>query len=496
MQKIVLVLLFLFSDSAVSTWTEREKKLIREHFLPQKPAEIYTDEEKIKMIRSVAKTYDEPQVFYRWQSEDSKKGLLKAGQMTPQLHQYFNSPKREGGLFVSENIYSSALFNPHANFIKGGTTLVQVEVEKGVKYIDLEAIGKLQEMKVSQDFLRDLFHLDHGLIVPDLNDVPVGVPHWNIKLKEGVRFKPFDVHSVPLEDLNKIEWRKTAEDHEALKKEMRKRIQKEGHSYFDFPFSVTEADFKDIDSIRLNSLSFEKGNELLEEINSHLNLSKEIREKATKEVVVQLVEQNVRHAEDVLKLISFNTHYAQNMFLVSPERELFSDFNDWFDSEKKEIKLQKANVITENVVEKIPELIRNLKTESDIMYYLERFSLYKNKGSHIGISINRNFTFLLLDQYLSPQAQQEMIDYAFSQIKTKEGARRLFNVVYNNDFLSIDQKAHQLQKIITKVKKDRIFTGDEKSILKSLSSLRSHTDISSALGGGGPLLLTTVSSLA
>ena len=58
------------------------------YFISNALAEM-SDEEKREFIESLAKPSKEKKVFYRWQSEASRKTLIEAGEMTPKLYDYF-----------------------------------------------------------------------------------------------------------------------------------------------------------------------------------------------------------------------------------------------------------------------------------------------------------------------------------------------------------------------------------------------------------------------
>ena len=94
-------------------------------------AEI-SDHEKREYIESLAKPSKEKKVFYRWQSEQSRKILIEEGEMTPKLYNYFmdvSDGYGGSGLYVSEDLTSSS---------GAGGTLIQVEIEPGHKYLDLD----------------------------------------------------------------------------------------------------------------------------------------------------------------------------------------------------------------------------------------------------------------------------------------------------------------------------------------------------------------------
>ena len=139
------------------------------------------DQEKIAIIEEMADPILERKVFYRWQSTDSRNSLIRAGKITPQLYEHFRGQTgvAGGGLYMAQGPVSSSSF---------GNTLIQVEVEPGVKYLDLENYDTREELRKKGVSVDDVHRLNPDIAVrySDYNG------WWVFKGQEGVSFKPFN----------------------------------------------------------------------------------------------------------------------------------------------------------------------------------------------------------------------------------------------------------------------------------------------------------------
>ncbi|MCY4643712.1 MAG: hypothetical protein OXB88_03755 [Bacteriovoracales bacterium] len=159
-----------------------------------------TDEEKRKIIESVAKSFDGKKIFYRWQSKKAGDNLLAAGEFTDELYDYFMGMDLNAdhfaagqGLYVSDNPYDSAIF------IRGNDkgSLIQVEVDEKLKYISLSDPETLAVF--------DKFQIDRGDITRLKSRIAVKYHDtwWVIKGQEGVRFTPFTVKHLKAHEILK-----------------------------------------------------------------------------------------------------------------------------------------------------------------------------------------------------------------------------------------------------------------------------------------------------
>lgn len=189
---------FLFSDTSIAELSDREKR---------------------EFIESLATPLKKKRVFYRWQSEQSRKSLLKAGEMTPQIYKYFmnlKDPIAGSGLYVAGDMISSSSY---------GETLLQVEVEAGYRILDLsnpETKIKLSRQGIT---LKDVNKLNPKVAVKYAENT-----EWLVlKAKEGVKFKPFSSKGVNLkvlEDAFEIIKDKRNFLKSAIKKDILKRAEK------------------------------------------------------------------------------------------------------------------------------------------------------------------------------------------------------------------------------------------------------------------------------
>ena len=173
-----------------------------------------SDQEKREFVETLAEPSKEKKVFYRWQTETSRKNLIEAGEITPQLHNHFMNMQSGiiagPGLYVSEDLHSSSRF---------GDTIIQVEMDEGIKYIDLtdqETLSKLKQNGISAD---DIYKLNPKVAVKYTQ------PHWVFKAREGVTFQPFSSKGIPLSELDGSAMTKPF-FRESIKQEVLKRAEK------------------------------------------------------------------------------------------------------------------------------------------------------------------------------------------------------------------------------------------------------------------------------
>ena len=159
-----------------------------------------TRQEQLEFIESLAKVSTEKRVFYRWQSKEDMKSLLEAGEYTEELYNYFMSrpldPTRKKdlfngpGLFAAQSIDSSQMY---------GDTLIQIEVEPGYKYLELNSSVGRQLAAKGIKSPATISNLNPGIGIRYFYDAD----WWVFRNRQGVRFKPFDSKNIKLDDLVK-----------------------------------------------------------------------------------------------------------------------------------------------------------------------------------------------------------------------------------------------------------------------------------------------------
>ena len=152
-----------------------------------------SDQEKRDFIESLAEPSKEKKVFYRWQFETSRRTFLEAGEMTSQLYEYLMNRNRTynnvgGGLYIAEDISSSS---------SAGTTLIQVEVGPGYKFLNLSDATVLRKLKEKNITIRDVYRLDPKVAVRDL----ASDTWWALKGQGDIKFKPFNSQKIDLDTL-------------------------------------------------------------------------------------------------------------------------------------------------------------------------------------------------------------------------------------------------------------------------------------------------------
>ena len=154
-----------------------------------------SDKEKVEFIESLAEPLKEKKVFYRWQSETARKNLIEAGEMTPQLYKHFMSHREGnvgGGLYIAEDVVSSSGY---------GRTLMQVEIEAGYRFLNLQDPKIQKKLKKKGITNTDVFKSKARVAVKDI--VTGKRSWWALKKQEGVRFKPFSGRGINLNTLTK-----------------------------------------------------------------------------------------------------------------------------------------------------------------------------------------------------------------------------------------------------------------------------------------------------
>ena len=141
-----------------------------------------TFEEIRSIVEGMARELPEDRTFYRWQRERDGRNLVRARVFKEKIFNHFmgrDSTEAAGnGLYVSGNPHSSRSY---------GDSLIQVEIAKGTRYIDLadpETSSALRRAGISND---DVYRANPKLVVRYSGEDD----WWVVKAKEGVTFSRF-----------------------------------------------------------------------------------------------------------------------------------------------------------------------------------------------------------------------------------------------------------------------------------------------------------------
>ena len=152
--------------------------------------------EQIKLIESLASPLTEPMTFYRWEwNKNAAESNIKSGEITPEHYQQLQDETRGivsgKGLYLAESIFSSSELNL-------STALIEVEVEQGVRILDIEAnIDALTRAGIDSTDIYDLKM--NNILVSDFRERIDD--WWVLKGSTGVKFKPFSIQNVSFEEL-------------------------------------------------------------------------------------------------------------------------------------------------------------------------------------------------------------------------------------------------------------------------------------------------------
>ena len=163
-----------------------------------------SDDEKRAYLESLAEPSKEKLVFYRWQKAEVTKELLEAGKMTEYFqknlyHGNTDSMNNSGaGLYVAEDMIGTSNY---------GSTIIQVEVKQGYKFLDLSSKIVRWKLKAKGISFEDVRTLNLQVAVRDVNkefkDFRKNSRWWALKAEKGVKITPVSAREVPLQVLIK-----------------------------------------------------------------------------------------------------------------------------------------------------------------------------------------------------------------------------------------------------------------------------------------------------
>ena len=264
-----------------------------------------SDQEKREFIESLATPLKKKRIFYRWQSEQSKKNLLKAGEMTPQLYDYFMGlpdPIAGSGLYVAGDMASSSSY---------GATLLQVEVEAGYKILDFsdpEVKIKLSRQGITH---KDINELNPKVAVKYTEDA-----EWFVlKAKDGIKFKPFSSEGVSLralEDLYKTIKNSGPFLKSAIRKDILNRAEKSSEVFGSLFIHIIEKE-KGTQYVQ-NAVNRHKASpNTLDEVNGWLKHARGYLDQNDVEALVNKVKslpiESIDQSIDLLRNLPLTTHF-------------------------------------------------------------------------------------------------------------------------------------------------------------------------------------------
>ena len=175
-----------------------------------------SDEEKRAFIEGLARPFPEKRVFYRWQSETSRRTLMREKELTEERFKYFMNIRERmmagPGLYAADDLHSSKMF---------GDTIMQIEVGTKMKYIDLTDSDTLKKLEKKGITERDVYQLKPKAAVKYYSQ------YWVFKAREGLRFQAFSSKGIPWNELNGSALDKPF-FREAIKDDVKNRIKAKG----------------------------------------------------------------------------------------------------------------------------------------------------------------------------------------------------------------------------------------------------------------------------
>ena len=173
-----------------------------------------SDKEKRAFIEELARPFPERRVFYRWQSEISRRTLMREKVLTEKRFKYFMNIRDDvwagPGLYAAEDLHSSTY---------AGDTIMQIEVGTEMKYIDLTDSNTLRKLKKKGITRKDVYKLNPKIAVR----TKFQSIEWVFKARKGLTFQAFSSKEIPWNELNgpalaKLYFR------EAIKDDVKNRI--------------------------------------------------------------------------------------------------------------------------------------------------------------------------------------------------------------------------------------------------------------------------------
>ena len=444
-----------------------------------------SDQEKREFIENLATPLKQKRVFYRWQSEQSRKSLLKAGEMTPQLYKHFMSltdPVAGSGLYVAGDMTSSSSY---------GATLLQVEVEAGYKILDLsnpEVKIKLSRQGITH---RNINELNPKVAVKYTEDA-----EWFVlKAKEGIKFKPFSSEGVnlkALEDAYEATKDRKPFLRTAIKEDILRRAEKSSEVFGSLFIHIIEEekgtryvqnavnhykasqntlneingwlkyardylDQSDIEALvnKTNSLPIESIDQSIDLLK---NLSKTKHLKSYRKQIIDKTIPLIKNVEEGTRFLGMAAHHLQTSDIKRLTHEMIpliqntEDGLDLYHHAKDHLTpLEKKQIVDETIplIQSAEEGVSIIAGMEDDLKPSEKKIIVKKivpliRNTEDGIStLNR------IRNYLDPSDRRQIIDETIPLIRnTKDG---ILTLKYISNYLTLSDRKHIVKKVISLV---------------------------------------------
>ena len=434
---------------------------------------------KREIIESLAKPLEERRVFYRWQSEKSRDTLIKEKKFTKERLKYFmrkDSNIQAGpGLYVAEDLHSSSNF---------GETIIQIEANKGVKYIDLtdqEILKKLRDKGVN---VQDIYNLNPRIAIK------YNSQHWVFKTRKKVTFRPFSAKGIPLEKLQGPAFQKRSYFREIIRKDILKRAEKNLSNIIGSPFiGFLEEEYgrgyiQNTVNRHKNSLNS------VDEINGWLRYADRYLNKGDMKNLIKraasLPIASMKQSEALLKNMArsglINKTTVTEILKKTPPAHNISEAIDFIEEAPFLSVRDKEKIFSEISIKSVDDFIRSRKNLS----YIPSKSIKRIARQIIPLIENSDQSkevLYQLGEYLNPSERKQIVNKTIPLIAS---------VGKGSDFLSAMKKHHPELSDIKKVARRMISlihnAEDGREVLYKAGKYLNPSDIKQALKNTIPLI--------
>ena len=450
-----------------------------------------SDEEKRAFIEGVARPFPEKRVFYRWQSETSRRTLMREKELTEESFKYFMNIKGSigagPGLYAAEDLHSSEMF---------GDTIMQIEVGTEMKYIDLTDSDTLKKLEKKGITTRDVYQLNPKAVVK------YNSQHWVFKARKGLTFQAFSSKGITWNELNGLALNKPY-FREAIRDDVKDRIKAKP-----LPINSMEEGI-DILSVAGNYLKPEKKKQIARKIIPLISSVKEGSDILSIAKDYLKLEENKQVAK---KMVSLMKSVREGRYILDVARDYLKL------EEQKQVARKMVSLISnvevgrdvlyvakevlepedkKQVARKMISLISNVEVGTDVFYLLRSY-LEPEEKKQIMKKIARKMisristvregadVFYVLRSYLEPEDKKQIARKMVSLISTVEEGKQVLSVA--EDYLEPEDKKQIARKMISLIKSlwereqvlsvagDYLEPEDKKQIARKMVSLISTAD--------------------
>lgn len=156
-----------------------------------------SDQEKINIIKQLAKPSPEKTVSYKWVSKKDKDNLFPDGQISLEIYESFMNFKEDFDI-AGPGIYVNA---PPEERPPSGEVLLQIETQPGYRFLNLSDETTLRTLKEQDISLKDVYRLDSGIALEgfETSNHPIYSKYrFVFKGKEDLKITPFTGKGIPL----------------------------------------------------------------------------------------------------------------------------------------------------------------------------------------------------------------------------------------------------------------------------------------------------------